>query len=184
MTHPREERTVVLVKPDGVKRGLIGEVVSRIEQRGLKIIAMKMILATEQQARDHYPNSEEWLRGMGQKTLDTYAAYGKDVVKEMGTDDTLAIGKMVAKWNIDFLTSGPMVGIIVQGIHAINMVRKIVGQTAPFKADMGTVRGDYSVDSQVLANADHRALHNIVHASGDEKEVAHEIQHWFKENEI
>lgn len=184
MFHPKEEKTVVLVKPDGVKRGLIGEIIHRIEQRGLKIIALKMVAPDIEHIRKHYPNTEAWMRGMGEKTLDTYRTYGKDAIKELGTDDTLEIGKMVASWNLDYLMSGPSVAIVVQGIHAIAMVRKIVGNTAPYKADMGTIRGDYSVDSQVLANSERRALHNIVHASGDESEAEHEIKHWFSKDEI
>jgi nucleoside-diphosphate kinase len=184
MVHPREEKTVVLVKPDGVKRGLVGEVIRRIEQRGLKLIALKMVVPSKEQARDHYPNTEEWMLGIGAKTLENYQAFGKDAKKEIGTDDPLEIGKMVAEWNVDFLTSGPVVAMAVQGIHAVAMVRKIVGHTLPSKADMGTIRGDYSVDSPTLANADKRTLHNVVHASGDEKEAAHELTHWFAEGDI
>lgn len=181
---PREEKTVVLVKPDGVKRGLIGEVMRRLESRGLKIIALKMITASREHAHSHYPNTEEWLRGMGNKTLENYKQYEKDPVKEIGTDDPLEIGKMVAQWNVDFLTSGPMVALVIQGIHAVDMVRKIVGKTVPAMAEMGTIRGDFSVDSPTLANVGKRALHNIVHASGDQSEAAHELAHWFHEEEI
>lgn len=184
MVHPKEEMTVVIVKPDGVKRGLVGEVIRRIEQRGLKIIALKMVTASKEQARDHYPNTDEWMKMIGEKTLESYRTFGKDPIKEVGTDDPLAIGKKVAGWNIDFLTSGPVVPMIVQGIHAIAMVRKIVGHTLPSKADMGTIRGDYSIDSPTLANAEERTIHNLVHASGDTKEAAHEIEHWFSKEEI
>jgi nucleoside-diphosphate kinase len=174
----------MLVKPDGVKRGLVGECIGRIEQRGLKIIALKMILADEKTARGHYPGTDEWLRGMGGKTLESYAKYGKDPVKELGTNDPLKIGKMIYGWNTDFLTSGPMVAIIISGIHAVDMVRKIVGKTLPSFAEMGTIRGDYSVDSPVLANDGRRAIRNLVHASGDPSEAAHEIRHWFSADEI
>jgi nucleoside-diphosphate kinase len=184
MPHPREEKTVVLVKPDGVKRGLVGETIRRIEQRGLKIIALKMVTATAKQAHDHYPNTEVWLTNVGQKTLDNYQTYGRDPIKEVGTDDPLAIGKMISKWNTEFLTSGPIVAMVVQGIHAIDMVRKIVGHTLPSKAGMGTIRGDYSVDSPTLANADKRTIHNIVHASGDVAEASHELEHWFTKDEV
>lgn len=184
MSHPKEEKTLVLVKPDGVKRGLVGEIISRLENRGLKIVAMKLVLATKEQARDHYPNTETWLRGMGEKSLENYQLLGKDPVKEVGTADSLEIGKMIAQWGVDFLTSGPMLAIVVQGLHAIPMVRKIVGNTLPSKAEMGTIRGDYSVDSAALANADKRALHNLVHASGDPEEASHEIPHWFSKEEI
>lgn len=178
------ERTCVLVKPDGVKRGLVGEIIHRIEQRGLKLIACKMFTPTREKARDHYPGTDEWMSGMGQKTLETYAKYGKDARVEMGTDDPLAIGKLVAEWNVDFLSSGPVVAMVWEGLHAIDMVRKIVGHTVPMKADMGTLRGDYSVDSPDLANADRRAIRNIVHASGDPSEAGREIAYWFSPIEI
>ncbi len=174
----------MLVKPDGVKRGLVGECISRIEQRGLKIIALKMIFADEKIARGHYPGTDEWLRGMGEKTLESYAKYGRDPMAELGTDDPLKIGKMIYGWNTDFLTSGPMVAMVISGIHAVDMARKIVGKTLPSFAEMGTIRGDYSVDSPVLANRDKRAIRNLVHASGDPAEAAHEIKHWFSEDEI
>lgn len=184
MDHPKEERTVVLIKPDGVKRGLMGEIIKRIEMRGLKIIALKMVRPTEEHASSHYPNTEQWLRGMGEKTLETYIKYEKDPVKELGTADSLEIGKMVQKWNVEFLTSGPVVAMMISGIHAIDMVRKIVGKTIPAMAEMGTIRGDFSVDSPVLANAGKRAIHNVVHASGDPSEASHEIEHWFSPEEV
>ena len=180
----KEERTFMLVKPDGVKRGLVGECIARIEQRGLKIIALKMIWASEKTAAGHYPGTDAWLRGMGEKTLESYARYGKNPIKELGTKDALKIGRMIYGWNTDFLTSGPMVAIIISGIHAVDMVRKIVGKTLPAFAEMGTIRGDFSVDSPVLANEDKRAIRNVVHASGDADEAAHEIEHWFTPSEI
>lgn len=178
------ERTFVLVKPDGVKRGLVGEIIHRFEQRGLKVIALKLLVASREQAHAHYPNTVEWLTGMGNKTLEYYAKYGKDPLKEIGTADALEIGKKVAGWNVDFLTSGPAVAMVVSGLHAIDMVRKIVGATFPAKAEMGTVRGDFSVDSSVLANTDRRAVHNLVHASGEPSEATHEINHWFAPEEV
>lgn len=182
--HPKEEKTVVLVKPDGVKRGLVGEVIRRIEMRGLKIIALKMVVVGREHAFKHYPNAEEHIRGMGEKTLATYAQYGIDAVSELGTADPLEIGTKVQNWNTEFLSSGPVVAMVVQGIHAIDMVRKIVGKTMPFQAEMGTVRGDYSVDSPVLANLGKRAVHNIVHASGNPGEAENELSLWFSPEEI
>lgn len=182
--HPKEERTFMLVKPDGVKRGLVGECIKRIEQRGLKLIATKMVQATAEHAREHYPGSDDWLVGMGEKTLEAYKKYGKDAKKELGTQDPLEIGRLVEKWNIDFLTSGPIVAMVFSGVHAVDMVRKIVGKTLPVFAEMGTIRGDFSVDSPVLANEGKRAIHNLVHASGDPAEALHEIEHWFSPEEI
>lgn len=178
------EKTVMLIKPDGVKRGLIGECIRRVEQRGLKVIALKMVEVSEEQARKHYPGTDQWLSGMGQKTLETYAKYNKDPMKDLGTDNPLQIGKQIYDWNIELFVSGPVVAMLISGIHAIDMVRKIVGKTIPAFAEMGTIRGDYSVDSPALANESKRAIRNIVHASGDPIEATHEISHWFAPQEI
>lgn len=180
----KEEKTLVLIKPDGVKRGLIGEIIKRIEQRGLKIIALKMFHATKEQIDDHYPKDEKWIRRLGEKSLNTYEKYGIDPIKALGTADPYEIGKMVRQWLIDFMTSGPMVKIIVKGIHAIDMVRKLCGHSIPSMAEMGTIRGDYSVDSAVLANAGNRAVHNIIHASETVEEATHELNFWFSADEI
>ncbi|MEK7635574.1 MAG: nucleoside-diphosphate kinase [Patescibacteria group bacterium] len=180
----KEEKTLVLIKPDGVKRGLSGEIIRRIEQRGLKIIALKMIWATPEQIDGHYPKNPGWINRLGKKSLGTYEKYGMDPIKELGTNDADEIGKMVRGWIIDFMTSGPLVKIIVQGVHAIDMVRKLCGNTLPNLAEMGTIRGDYSVDSPALANSDKRSVHNIVHASETMEEAIHEIEYWFSPEEI
>lgn len=143
-----------------------------------------MFTPDREKARGHYPGTDEWMTGMGLKTLETYAKYGKDPVAEMGTADPLEIGKLVAEWNVDFLSSGPIVAMVWEGLHAIDMVRKIVGHTVPMKAEVGTLRGDYSIDSPDFANADRRAIRNIVHASGDPPEAEREIAYWFSPKEI
>ncbi len=180
----KEEQTLVIVKPDGVKRGLTGEIVKRIEQRGLKIIALKMFWATQTDLEKHYPKSSEYFINLGGKTLSTYAKYELDSEKEMGSSDPEKIGKQVHQWLVNFMTSGPVVKIVVQGLHAVEMVRKLVGATMPSAAEMGTVRGDFSVDSAALANTQKRAVHNLVHASGSIEEAEHEIKLWFTDDEI
>ncbi len=180
----KEEQTLVLVKPDGVKRGLIGEIIRRIEQRGLKIIALKMFQATKAELTKHYSDAEANLGAMGEKTLATYQKYGMDPAKEIGTADPVEIGRKVHGWITDFMTSGPLVKIIVQGLHAVEMIRKLVGNTMPSQAEMGTIRGDYSVDSAVLANAQKRGIRNLIHASGNLAEAETEIDLWFKTGEI
>lgn len=182
--HPKEEKTVVLVKPDGVKRGLTGEIVSRIEGRGLKIIALSMVWASREQMDNHYPKDEAWIKRLGEKTLGTYQKYGIDPKKELGTKDKLEIGKKVRSWVIDYMVSGPVVKMIVKGIHAIDMCRKIAGNTLPYLADMGTVRGDFSVDSPAAANRDKRSIRNIMHASESKEEAEHELKEWFAPEEI
>jgi len=180
----KQERTVVLIKPDGVKRGLIGEVISRIEKRGLKIIALSMISPTRKQIDEHYPKDLAWVKRLGEKSLATYAKYGWDAKKEMGTDDPMKIGKSVRGWILDFMTSGPSVKIVVEGIHAVEMVRKLVGNSIPALAEMGTIRGDFTIDSYEISDIDSRAVRNLIHASGSVAEAEKEILIWFKDEEI
>ncbi|OHA10017.1 MAG: nucleoside-diphosphate kinase [Candidatus Sungbacteria bacterium RIFCSPLOWO2_02_FULL_48_13b] len=181
-----EEKTFVIVKPDGVKRGLVGEVIRRIEQRGLKIIALEMIWATRPEIDRHYPKNKAWVTGLGNNTLKTYNEFKipVDIKKEYGTTDPYKIGLKVRGWLLDFMTEGPVVKIAIEGVHAIRMVRKIVGQTIPAFAEMGTIRGDYSIDSPALANANKRALRNLIHASGNPAEAKNELRLWFKKNQI
>lgn len=180
-----KERTVVLVKPDGVQRGLIGEVIHRFERAGLKIVALKMVWVDKSMAAQHYPESrEELLKGIGRKTLETYEKYGRDPKEEFGNIDPLEIGRMVNRWNIDLITSGPVAAILMEGVHAIDNVRMMVGNTLPTFAQPGTIRGDFSIDSPALANAKKRAVRNIVHASGNPEESKYEEQLWFRKDEI
>lgn len=184
-THPLPtERTFVMVKPDGVMRGLIGEVIKRFEQRGLKVIAMKMVHADRKHLDEFYPKNPEWITRLGNKALGTFAEYGLDPAKEMGTDDASEIGKDVRKALIDFMILAPTVPMVVEGIHAISVVRKLAGATLPVFAEPGTIRGDFSHDAPTAANMESRGIFNIVHASETPEEAAHEIGHWFKEEEI
>ncbi len=182
--HPKEERTFLMIKPDGVRKGLIGEIIRRVEQRDMKIVALEMFQPTKEQIDGHYPKDEKWIRRLGEKTLATYEKYGYDAQKELGTTDTLKIGKDVRGWLINFMTAAPLVKIVVQGIHAVDMVRKIVGATMPYQAEMGTIRGDFSADSPALANKEKRAVMNLVHASETPEEATHEIEFWFGKRQI
>lgn len=182
--HPKEERTYVMIKPDGVKRGLVGEIIKRIEQRGLKVVALEMEQPTHKQMDDHYPKDPKWITRLGEKTLTTYAKFGFDVMKELGTDKTEEIGPMVREWLVNYMTSAPLVKIVVEGIHAIEMVKKLAGKTMPIDAEMGTVRGDFSADSAAAANRDKRAVHNLMHISETPEEAEHEIAHWFTKKQI
>jgi nucleoside-diphosphate kinase len=179
-----QERTLVLVKPDGVKRGIVGRVLIRFEEAGLKIVALKMVQVSREYAENHYPNTPEWIRGMGEKTLQSYREQGKDPVKEMGTDDPMEIGNMIKGWNVDYLTSGPLVALVLEGPHAISVVRKMCGFTLPAFADPGTIRGDFSITSPLVANELKRAVRNLVHASSDQDEADYEIGYWFREEEL
>lgn len=182
--HPKEEKTFVMVKPDGVKKGLIGEVIKRFEQRDLKIVALEMFTPTLEQVDVHYPKDPAWVKRLGEKTLATYAKYGYDAEAEFGSKEPEDIGPHVRRWLLEYMTSAPLVKMVVEGVHAVDMVRKICGPTMPYLADMGTIRGDYSNDSPTLANAEKRAVANLVHASETPEEAAHEIAYWLGEGKL
>ena len=179
MKHPKEEKTYVMIKPDGVRKGLTGEIIKRFEQRDLKIVALEMFQPSHDQIDNHYPKNEEWITRLGNKTAATYEKYGYDLVSEFGTTDPSKIGPEIRKWLIDYMKSAPLVKMVVQGVHAVDVVRKLAGDTLPYKADVGTIRGDFSIDSPALANKEKRAVMNIVHCSETPEEAEHEIKHWF-----
>ncbi|HET9850260.1 MAG TPA: nucleoside-diphosphate kinase [Candidatus Saccharimonadales bacterium] len=179
------ERTLVILKPDAVRRGLTGEIISRFEKTGLKMIGAKMITPDRELANKHYPvDRREFIEGMGHKSLQNYKEQGGDAKKELGTDDPHAIGLQIQAWMVDFITSGPVLAIVLEGPHAVEIVRKIVGHTLPLKAEPGTIRGDYSYDSPTLANKEKRPIYNLIHASGDKKEAEFEIGLWFSDSEL
>jgi len=184
MKEIRRERTLVFLKPDGVQRGLTGEVLARFERAGLKVVGLKMVWPGRDLLERHYPNDEAFLTTIGGKTKEAFAAYGLDVRKETGTDDTLAIGRQVRGWLIDYVSSGPVAAFVLEGIHAVSVVRKLVGDTLPFRAAPGTIRGDFSIDSPTVANLMKRPVRNLIHASGSPEEAAFEIPLWFADGEI
>ena len=179
MKHPKEEKTYVMIKPDGVRKGLIGEVISRFERRDLKVVALEMFQPEHEQLNDHYPKDEAWITRLGEKTKSTYEKYGYDMLADFGTTDTSKIGPEIRKWLIDYMKSAPLVKMVVQGTHAVDVVRKIAGDTLPYKSAVGTIRGDFSIDSPAMANKEKRAVMNIMHCSETPEEAEHEIKHWF-----
>lgn len=183
--NPLDEKTVILVKPDGVKRGLTGEIISRFEKKGLKIVALKILEPAREHIKKHYPGeSNEWVTSLGKKSLSDYEKNNIDPIKALGTDDPFKIGKICLEWLLDYVSSGPVVAIVFQGNDAVNQGRKLVGNTIPAYADAGTIRGDFSKDSPVLANLQKRGVKNVVHASGNREEAEFEISHWFKPDEV
>lgn len=173
-----------MLKPDGVKKGLIGEVIKRFEQRGLKIVALEMFQPTHEEIDNHYPKDAVWIKRLGEKTLSTYEKYQFDAMEDFGTTAPEEIGPEIRKWLVDYMLSAPLVKMVVQGTHAVDMVRKICGPTMPYQADMGTIRGDFSNDSPAIANAEKRAIANILHASETPEEAEHEIKHWFGDEKM
>src|SRR3989344_533914 len=178
------EKTVIIVKHDGVARGLMGEIIKRFERTGLKLVGFEFIKGSDDMGNAHYPNSKEWLEKVGKRTLTEYKEKGIDAVKELGTDDPVEIGKKVKQWNVDYLTYGPVLAMVWEGPGAVKIGRKLVGETLPANAAPGTIRGDFSVDSAELANHQRRPFYNLVHASGEVAEAEEEIALWFDGGEV
>jgi len=151
LPHPKEERTLVLIKPDALQRNLFGEIVHRFERKGLKIIGMKMVRLDDVLLKKHY---------------------GKYADKPF-------FGNLSK-----FMSSAPVIAMVLSGIKAVSAVRFIVGSTKGYEADVGTIRGDFSVDTPSVANVEKRVVKNIVHASGNEEEAKHELAYWFFPEEI
>ena len=178
------ERTFVMIKPDGVKRALVGQIIARFERAGLKLVGLKMVHPTKEMVEKHYPSTENWFTTVGEKTLGAYQELGMNPEEHLGTSSALEIGKIVKGWLVEFISSGPVVCMVWEGNHAILNVRRLVGNTLPIKAAPGTIRGDFTCDSPDLANVKHRPIRNIVHASGDAGEAQHEISLWFTDTEL
>ena len=178
--HPKKERTFVAIKPDGVQRSLVGKVISRFEKVGLKLVAVKMVVPDAEFVEKHYTLDPNWRRITGEKTIASYKAKGLTPPSE----DPLEITRIVIGYLERYLTAGPVVAMIWEGAHAVRMVRKLVGGTEPLTSDVGTIRGDYMLDSYAMSDLDKRAVRNVLHASGTPEEAEMEIKHWFKENEI
>lgn len=176
----KKERTLVIVKPDGVQRGLIGEVVGRYERTGLKLVGLKMMTADESLAERHYLLDPDWKRKSGQKTIDSYQKKGLTPPSK----NPLEVGEITLAKLRKFMTSGPVVAMVWQGMHAVGVVRKITGGTEPLTSDVGTIRGDFTIDSYEVSDEDNRATRNIVHASGSAEEAEAEIVLWFRPEEI
>ena len=177
--HPSKERTLVIIKPDGVQRSLIGEIIRRFERTGLKLVALKMFVPKEEQCWEHYNKDEEWFERKGKVIVDDRKKAGVTIDKT-----AMDYGKEIIQQLADFMTSGPVVGMIVQGNQAVNIVTKTVGTTEPMTSDMGTIRGDLTNDSYALAGVDGRAVRNLIHCSDKPEEAEREIKIWFDKREI
>lgn len=180
MSHPKKERTLIIIKPDGVQRTLIGEIIKRYERVGLKLVAMKMLVPTEEHVEKHYTLDPEWRRVTGEKTIASYIKKGETP----WTTDPLEVTAAVLKNLKVFMTSGPVIATVWEGAHAVEIGRKITGGTEPRSSDVGTVRGDFVLDSYAVSDGDGRSVRNLVHASGSPKEAEMEIAHWFNTDEI
>ncbi len=180
MKHPKTERTLIIIKPDGIQRTLIGEIIGRYERLGLKLCAMKMLVPTEKQVEEHYTLDPAWRQITGEKTIKGY----KDKGLKPWTENPLEVTAKLLITLKKYITSGPVIVMVWEGAHAVKIVRKITGGTEPFQSDVGTIRGDFVLDSYQMSDADGRAIRNLVHASGSVEEAEKEIPHWFKKEEV
>ncbi|MCW1888409.1 MAG: nucleoside-diphosphate kinase [Candidatus Moranbacteria bacterium] len=176
--HPKKERTLVIVKPDGVQRGLIGEILKRFERTGLKFVAMKFMLPQAEQCWKHYNKDEAWFMLKGNRIVEDRKNQGLSIDKE-----PLEYGKDIIQSNVDFFTSGPVLAFIIEGNQSVAIVKKLVGGTEPTTSDVGTIRGDFTVDSYALSSIDNRAVRNLVHCSDSPEEAEREIPLWFDESD-
>lgn len=177
--HPKKERTLVIVKPDGVQRAMIGEIIKRIEQTGLKLVALKMINATEEMCWEHYKKDDDWFLEKGQNIINKRKEKNLPIEKE-----AIEYGKDIIQQLVTFMTSGPVVPMIFEGNSAVGVVKKITGGTEPLTSDVGTIRGDYTIDSYMIASLDDRAVRNLLHCTGEPHEAQRELDLWFKPEEI
>ncbi len=179
MAHPKNERSFVIIKPDGVHRALIGDILSRIEKTGLKFAGMKMLIPTREQAAKHYGKDDAWCTKIGGLTIKNMEAANKTPTKT-----AVEYGKDILDGLLDFLTCSPVIAIVVEGNQAVGIVKKLVGGTEPLTCAVGTIRGDLTLDSYELANIDFRAVRNLIHCSDAVEEANREIPIWFQPEEI
>lgn len=178
--HHREERTLVIIKPDGVQRTLVGEIIGRYERLGLKLIGMKMITPTAEKVEAHYSIDPGWKESVGKKAIESYEKKGMTPP----STDPIEVGNRVIDSLKKYITSGPVIAMVWQGAHSVEIVRKVTGGTEPRSSDVGTIRGDYVLDSYQMADTDSRAVRNLIHASGEVEEAEAEIKLWFGDDEV
>lgn len=151
------ERTLIILKPDALQRGIVGEIITRFERVGLKIVATKMISPDQEHYYYHYETIGKMVSRRGKQAFDV---------------------------TLDLMTSGPVIAVVLEGVEAVAQVRKMVGTTEPKGALPGTVRGDYAHVSFGFADVEGVGIPNLIHASGDPEEAEKEINHWFSESQI
>ena len=179
MNHPKKERTFVAIKHDGVQRGLVGEVIKRIERTGLKLVGIKMFVPDRERAIEHYGKNDAWYEEKGGNLVKALKDRGEEPVKP-----AIEYGKDIIETVIKYLTMGPVIAMVWEGAHAVEVVKKLAGSTEPSKSDVGTIRGDYNLDSSLTANLDGRAVRNILHCTDVPEESDREINIWFTPEEL
>jgi len=180
MKNFKKERTLVIVKPDGIQRSLVGEIIQRYERIGLKLIGLKMMVPSAEMIEKHYTLDPEWVRITGEKTIKGYREKGM----KPPIEDPLKVTELLLERLKKYMSSGPVIAMVWQGAHAVQIVRKIMGKTEPLVSDVGTIRGDFVLDSYEMSDIDERCIRNLIHSSGSVKEAEDEIRHWFRDSEL
>lgn len=176
---PHQERTFVILKPDTIQRSLMGEVVKRFERTGLKFTAMKMFVPEKSKLMAHYNKDEAWFLKKGTRIIEDLKAQGLPVEK-----DAMAYGKEIIDTIVTYMTAAPVIAMVLEGNQSVAVVTKLVGTTEPSTSDVGTIRGDYTVDSYGHSSYENRAVRNLIHCSESPAEAEREIAIWFAESEI
>ncbi|MDQ5957508.1 MAG: nucleoside-diphosphate kinase [Patescibacteria group bacterium] len=181
--HPKKERTFIILKPDTIQRGLVGEIIKRFERIGLKIVAMKMTQANEEVIFKHYNKDDVWYNKKGNGIVENRKKLGLPIEKE-----AVEYGKDIIRQMVHYMAASPVVCLVIEGNQAQAVVKRLVGGTEPTTADSGTIRGDYALDSFFLCDTDgSRGLRNLVHctdpADGEEA-YFNEVDVWFTKEEI
>jgi nucleoside-diphosphate kinase len=176
----KKEKTLVVIKPDGIQRSLIGEIIKRYEQVGLKLVGLKMFVPDKEFIERHYLLDPEWKEKTGRKAIEA----AKEKGDKPRTEDLFEMGSFVLDGLKKYLSAGPVVAMVWQGMNAVGVVRKITGGTEPLTSDVGTIRGDFTVDSYKAGDVDNRAVRNLIHASGSAEDAESEVHLWFDKNEL
>lgn len=176
---PHQERTFVILKPDTVQRSLVGEVIRRFERTGLKLTAMKMFVPTEDKLMAHYNKDEAWFLKKGNRIIEDLKSHNLPIKKE-----AIEYGKDIIRTIVHYMTAAPVIGMVLEGNQAVAVVTKLVGTTEPSTSDVGTIRGDYTVDSYGHSSYENRAVRNLIHCSESPEEAEREIVIWFEKDEI
>ncbi len=179
MNHPKKQRTFVIIKPDGVQRGLVGEITKRFERVGLKLAHMKFGMLDEKKIWDHYGKDDVWFQKKGDGIVEDRKSAGLPIEKE-----AIEYGRDIIGALVKFMTAGPVVTMVWEGNEAVAVVKKLVGGTEPTTSDVGTIRGDLTIDSYAICSVDDRAVRNLIHCSDEPSEAEREIKLWIPESEI
>jgi nucleoside-diphosphate kinase len=178
-THPKKERSFIIIKPDGVQRSLVGEIIKRFEQTGLKLVGMKMAVLPEDKLWKHYDKDDEWFLKKGTNIVKDRTEAGMPVEKE-----AIEYGKDIIRALVKYMTAGPVVMMAVEGNQAVAVVKKIVGETEPATSDVGTIRGDFTIDSYAICAVDDRAVRNLIHCSDEVENANKELEMWFPKEDL